>query len=132
MAVGGRRAAMAKSGSAGASERLRRWRELMRRWRASGLSQAEFCRRRGIPIWQFAWWKRRLVQDEAAGSRRRPARGTGRFVQVHVAPVVSGLGQMELALDNGRVLRFGVDVDAARLAEIVAALEARCRGGQAC
>jgi hypothetical protein len=58
---------MAKSKAQAAVGRRERWRELLRRWQASGLSQAEFCRRRGIPVWKLAWWKRRLTEEPLAG-----------------------------------------------------------------
>ena len=105
---------MAKSSSAVAAQRREHWRELLGRWEAGGLSQAQFCRRRGIPIWKFAWWRKRLAAERVVpGSSFVP-------VQI-VAP--SPAGELELALHGGRVLRFGAGVDPARLAVIVAALE---------
>ena len=55
-----RRATMAKINSRAADQqRHERWRELLARWQSSGLSQAAFCRRERIHVWQFAWWKKR-------------------------------------------------------------------------
>lgn len=34
-------------------------RDMVSKWRASGLSQAEFCRQEGIPEWSLSQWKRR-------------------------------------------------------------------------
>jgi len=115
---------MAKSNSGVAiQQRREHWQDLLRRWRASGLSQAQFCRRRRIPVWKFVWWKRRLgVEGVAPDSPFVP-------VQV-VAP--SSAGELELTLRGGRILRFGTDVEAAKLAEIAAALEALRPEGQAC
>ena len=106
---------MAKSKSEAAIERVEHWRGLLQRWRESGLSQAEFCRRRRIPVWQLAWWKKRLAAKSAAGG---PA-----FVPVQVVAAPAP-AELELTLRDGRVLRFGCSVEAAKLAEIVAALEA--------
>jgi hypothetical protein len=51
---------MAKINSRAADQqRHERWRELLARWQSSGLSQAAFCRRERIHVWQFAWWKKR-------------------------------------------------------------------------
>jgi hypothetical protein len=106
---------MAKSNSRAAIQRRHgHWREILNRWRASGLSQTQFCRRRRIPIWKFAQWKKRLKGDGAAAGDL--------FVPVHVAPV-SPSAELELTLRDGRVLRFGANVEAAKLAGIVAALE---------
>ena len=44
-----------------------RQREAVDNWRASGLSQAEFCRREGIPEWALSEWKRR---EQRRGTQR--------------------------------------------------------------
>ena len=127
---------MAKSNSEVSARRVAYWRGLLERWRASGLSQAEFCRRRGIPISKFAWWKRRLSAGGAARlvRRARPGREAAvdcSFIPVHVVAAPAA-GELELTLRGGRVLRFGVDVDAGKLAVIVAALEALPAEGRSC
>jgi Transposase len=43
--------------------------EVVARWVASGLSQAEFCRRENIPEWALSTWKRRVDQS----GRKDPA-----------------------------------------------------------
>jgi hypothetical protein len=55
------------------SERAVYWQRLLADWERSGLSQAEFCRRRGVKAVTFAWWKRRLSQlaQESLDGRRR-------------------------------------------------------------
>ena len=106
---------MAMSRDEVAERRLAYWRDLLARWGASGLPQSQFCRRRGIPVWKLAWWRKRLAAERVApGSSFVP-------VQV-VAPLPAG--ELELVLRGGRVLRFGAGVDPARLSAIVAALEA--------
>jgi len=52
------------------------WQRLLREWKKSGLSQAEFCRRRGITAMTFYWWKRQL-KDRLAGVRRPSGRKVG-------------------------------------------------------
>ena len=51
------------------TERHRR--DVVATWRASGLSQAEFCRQEGIQEWQLSEWKRR--EARAVGKHSRPA-----------------------------------------------------------
>jgi len=127
---------MAKRNAEKAARRRERWRELLRRWRASGLSQAAFCRRRGIPAWKLAWRKRRLGETAAAERPRGPADGKQPAPRVPFMPVgiVSPppAFELELTLRSGRLLRFGSDVEATKLAAIVAALEAASAEGQAC
>lgn len=120
---------MASSKTETAERRREHWREVLRRWESSGLSQAAFCRQRKIPIWRFTWWKKRLSEE-------RRVQAGGLFVPVRVAPSPASSAELELTLRGGRLLRFGAEIPTARLAEIVAALEA-CPdgsrpGGQAC
>jgi hypothetical protein len=108
---------MAKSNSdpAKVERRHEHWRRVVGRWRASGLSQAEFCRRQDIPVWQLAWWRKRLKgQAEDA---------TSLFVPVTIAPTAASAAELELTLPGGRILRFRAEVEPTTLAGIVAALE---------
>lgn len=135
---------MAKNGSRTIVERRREWwREILRRWRGSGLSQAEFCRRHGVPVWKLAWWRKRLAEvpcGHAARTarKRRGDRGvdcSASFVPVGVLSAAVRVGRMELLLGPGRRLRFPADVDPAKLAGIVAVLEGMtvtAREGSSC
>ena len=46
-------------------EDLARWRGLLSEQVGSGKSMAAFGRERGLPLWQFYEWKKRLSQPEA-------------------------------------------------------------------
>jgi hypothetical protein len=108
---------MAKSNSDQATVEQRRehWRRIVGRWQASGLSQAAFCRRQDIPVWQLAWWRKRLKgQAENSASL---------FVPVTIAPTAASAAELELMLQGGRILRFRAEVEPTTLAGIVAALE---------
>jgi hypothetical protein len=68
------------------SERAEYWRRLLEAWEQSGLSQAEFCRRRGVTVGTFSWWKHRLrgptravrqVRQTSAVTDQRQGRGSG-------------------------------------------------------
>jgi len=52
-----------------------KWRGLVSEQTESGQSAARFCRERGLPVWQFYDWKKRLVEGEVA-----------KFVSVEVKP----------------------------------------------
>ncbi len=106
---------MAKNNSEIRQRRRDHWRELLGRWKASGLSRAQFCRRRGISARKLGWWARRLGGEGV--------RADDLFVPVRVEMVRESAGALELALRGGRVLRFGAEVEPAKLAAIVAALE---------
>ena len=62
------------------SELAADWRRLLSEREHSGLSQAEFCRRRGIKAVSLAWWKRRLCGSPGTSraGRQRGTRSAGR------------------------------------------------------
>jgi hypothetical protein len=113
------------------SERAAYWRRLLAEWEQSGLSQAEFCRRRGIKAVNLAWWKRRLrgSQGTPRAGRQRVTRSAGRAAFVELAlpshPVRGGLGY-ELVLPSGACLRLPDDFDPERVARLVQAMSAAC------
>jgi predicted type IV restriction endonuclease len=47
-------------------EDLSRWRGLVSEQVASGKSVSAFCRERGLRVWQFYEWKKRLRKPDAA------------------------------------------------------------------
>ena len=125
-------------GQVGAAQAKReKWGRIVQSWQASGLSQAEFCRRVGIPVWKLRWWRKRLAPAQrGAGQRARrsdanSSRGRGQFLAVGVVkgPELAGLGgasrreRLELVLRDGRRLRFPPEMDPEALAELAATLE---------
>ena len=42
------------------------WEQLIGAFEASGKTGAEYCRDRGLPVWQFRYWQKALRQAEAA------------------------------------------------------------------
>jgi hypothetical protein len=106
-----------------ASPTWHKWRDLIERQRASGLSVAVFCRRDGVAASSFFAWKRKLGSTPAA-----PA-----FVEATVAgtpppppppPATRSARWIEVLLRGGRRVRVGRGFDRGLLAEVVAALEA--------
>ena len=41
------------------------WQQQIRNWKASGLSQKQFCRRQALALSTFAYWKRRIEKPAA-------------------------------------------------------------------
>ena len=81
------------------SDRAAYWQRLLEEWSRSGLSQAEFCRRRGVKAVTFAWWKRRLGQTGSKGRGPGPRRTRTGFVEV-------ALRQSHVSRD-GQLIRRG-------------------------
>lgn len=106
------------------TERAAYWRRVLRDWEQSGLSQAKFCRRRGLAAVTFAWWKRRLRQlDESRGASHQAG-----FVELALPgrQMPSGGFAYELALPGGACLRITADFDPERVARLLQILAAAC------
>lgn len=114
------------------TQRAKYWQGLLGQWKDSGLSQAEFCRRRSLKPMTFYWWKRKLSANGKTVSRRG-ARGkrssvlsqAGGFVEVQLARP-GGPGDYEVVLSRGRVVRLPGDFDAETVTRLISAVEAAC------
>jgi hypothetical protein len=95
-----------------------KWRGLVSEQTRSGQSAAKFCRERGIRVWQFYDWKKRLVEAEAES-----------FVSVELQPAEgptyssSGDKAIEIRLRRGRSLVVAPGFDASHLQALLAVLE---------
>lgn len=100
---------------------MSRWRAVVADFAASGLAVGEFCRTRGVGEASFYAWRKRLLQGAAAGA-------TAGFVPVFVqgrgsSRSAGGDACASIELRGGRVLRLPATMPAARVAELVHALE---------
>jgi hypothetical protein len=91
-------------------EKLAHWRGVIGEWRASGSSQAAFCRDRGLPTWKFAYWLKRVSEEETAAEG--PAFAT-------VSTPGSGL---RLVLPGGSCLEVDPGFDEATLRRVLRAV----------
>jgi hypothetical protein len=87
------------------------WEALVREWRAGGLRQREFARRKGIAPTTLSWWSCRVGRE---------TRGRARFVPVRV--VGGGDADFRLELGDGRTLRVPAAFDEAALRRLLAVL----------
>ena len=95
------------------TERQDHWRGVVEQWRRSGLKRAAFCRERGMTVWQFRYWHRRLAGEAPSGS--------GVFAPVRS---VGGSG-LRLRL-GGLELEVEAGFDEATLKRLLRALGAAC------
>lgn len=95
-----------------------KWRGLVSEQTQSGQSAAKFCRERGVRVWQFYEWKKRLVDAEARS-----------FVSVELKPAerptysLSGDKAIEIRLRRERSLVVAPGFDASHLQALLAVLE---------
>lgn len=73
------------------------WDAVVRQYEASGLSQAQFCRRHRVALSSLQRWRQ----------RRRKDRGAAKFVElVADAKASTSAWSLEVALPGGATLRF--------------------------
>jgi hypothetical protein len=105
-----------------------RWREAIKRFARSGLSVREFCRQEEQAESAFYFWRRELARRDCTRPTRKkaphPALGLPNFLPVRLTDRAAHDTSITLELAGGRVLRLPEMMPAARLADIVVALEA--------
>jgi transposase-like protein len=111
------------------------WRDMLAAFAASGQSVQSFCQARGVKPPTFYSWRLKLAKHDRqvetgvsptpARSRATRRRSTGpAFLPVVVEPRVAGVEEpLQVELRGGRVLRLPASMPAARLAEVLHALE---------
>jgi len=114
------------------SNRARYWQRLVAAWEKSGLSQAEFCRRRKVKAVNFGWWKRKLGSisqshpgTDRSGSSRRgssPRSAKPRFVEFRMTDATAAPAY-EVVLRGERVIRLPQQFDPAVVAQLIRTVE---------
>ena len=94
------------------------WRERVAAQQASGLSIRSWCAANDCRVHTFYWWRIRL--GLRPGSRQASSPG---FSRVVLRPSAGTLDAIRLKLAGGRELLLPVDMSAARLAELIHAIE---------
>jgi hypothetical protein len=95
-------------------EACAKWRGLLSEQLESGQSAAVFCRERGLAVWAFYAWKKRVREAEAA-----------KFVEVAMKPVKPAGDDktIEIRLRSGLSLFVGPGFEASHLHALLLELE---------
>jgi hypothetical protein len=114
------------------------WRRIIRRHHQTDLPVSAFCRREGLKVANFLWWRRELNrrdQEKTASSPGPSTKGPSQplaapvFLPVHVieAPLAppQSAPPIEIVLPGGPTVRVPAGFDPRTLGEILAVLEAR-------
>ncbi len=109
-----------------------RWNSLLIEFRRSGLTQAEFCQRRGISIHSF---RKRLYQAHApkpTPANHPSSDAANHFLPVSILPdpipataAAASRQPLELLLDNGRRIAVAPGFDPRTLRQLIAVVEER-------
>ena len=112
------------------------WQERLARWRQSGLSISEFCRREGVSPPSFYQWRKRL--GTGPGVHRGRTVGRPVFLPVEIANAAEGSSRpaindsaealVEITLQRGVMVRIGARVDESRLRGVLRAVVAETSG----
>lgn len=104
-------------------KREARWREIVRRQAAGEWCIAEFCRREGVALSTFHWWRRRLSGNGLAAVEWIEAQGAG---LPSAAPTAAGPA-VRAGTGTGLWIEFSVPPEPALLVAALTALHsARC------
>ena len=96
-----------------------RWRGLLSEQLESGQSAAVFCRERGLAVWAFYAWKKRMREAEATKFVEvavKPAKGSWRSSSVEEKAI-------EIRLRSGMSLFVGPGFEASHLRALLRELE---------
>ncbi len=115
-------------------KRTRGWAQLVGDLESSGLSRAEFCRRRKINYQTMTGWVKRLATDGTCTNGQGRSLGDPRVLSFVELPIGSGSGgashvvvqnahPYEVVLSDGRSIRVGADFDGQVLARLIQAVE---------
>ena len=95
--------------------------QLAAEYEASGVTQAEFCRQKDLPLKTLARYVTRYRKQSARGNESHQAQ---RFVAVEVAAARSGGSELTVVLRGGRRIEVKSGFDAGTLRQLVTVPEA--------
>jgi len=106
-----------------------RWREILKRQAASGLSVREFCANEGVAQPSFYAWRRKLRERKNNGSRPREARrpkGAPDHERMFVPLELLGAAQsLEIIHPLGYRVQIGGEVNPVSLRQVIQVLDER-------
>jgi hypothetical protein len=109
-----------------------RWNALLNDFRRSGLTQAEFCERRGISIHSFRKRLYRVPASKPVSANHPSPNATTHFLPVTVLPdpipataAAAAPQHLELLLGNGRRIAVAPGFDPQTLRQLIAVVEER-------
>ena len=92
------------------------WRQHNLAWERSSLSQREYCRRHGLKLSTFGYWRRRQTQSS------QPAAQATEFVKISAATGAPRSSGLELVIGDEVIVRIGNHLDPELLIEVVRAV----------
>jgi hypothetical protein len=107
-----------------------RWNALLNEFRRSGLTQAEFCQRRGLSLHSFRKHLYRRPSPKPTPANALPSDAAAHFLPVTLLPdpsptTAASRPTLELLLSNGRRIAVPPGFDPQTLRQLIATVEER-------
>jgi len=103
-----------------------KWARLVREWRRSGATAAQYARSAGVNAGTLSYWAWRLGREERAAeptTKTSASRAQPPAEFIEVVATTGGRGRFEVVLDNGRRVFVPDEFDGAALGRLLAVLE---------
>ena len=112
-------------------DREQQWRDRVAAWKASGLTQAAYCREQQWAPAELSWWKHELARREKtlkadsspATSNSKPAKTKSAFIPVRISKASPASECFEVVLRSGQTIRMSAGFDEAGLRRLLCVLE---------
>jgi hypothetical protein len=115
------------------SKRGEYWLGHLRRREQAGITQAEYCRRHGLSVTAFRWWRRKFLgegrlatRDGGTADRRRTSDPGFVEIVTSMSPSPGTSNVYEIVLPNQRCLRLWGCFEADAVRTLVSVLEGPC------
>jgi hypothetical protein len=124
--IGGKQMEDGKNWHARLEETRELWRNHMKTWQESGLSQAAYCRQHQINHHKFLYWKKRILGKPALATLTTFAELP--LGKIFDRPERSLLGPITLAIRPGYRIEIEKGFDPGTLLELIRVLDPTCSG----
>ncbi len=101
------------------------WQRLVEDWERSGLTQAAYCRKKGISVASLQRWKRLLAEDDRSTAEQNPGQGPSQtFLPVRLVerPDLAAGADLTVVLPDGVRIEVGSQCSGDRLRVVLDAL----------
>jgi transposase-like protein len=118
---------MAHGSTTTLSKRGEYWLGHLQRREQAGITQAEYCRRHGLSVAAFRWWRRKFLHEGRLATRDGGTADSG-FVEVvtSMSPGPGASNVYEIVLPNHRRLRLRGRFEAHAVRTLISVLEGPC------
>lgn len=103
------------------TDRRQFWRRTVKRWKSSGLSVRQFCRKEGVSEPAFYAWRKKVAERQRGPSGTEVSPCAPTFIEVALPESAST--PLELVLRNGAILRIAPGTDAVLFHRVLSILQ---------